>query len=76
MWETKTQQHKEAVFLSRSKMMKNAGAQQSCWYLTLLLSWGGENAIHISSIFINSRYSSIKAQGVNCPAQYAHLEFL
>lgn len=62
-------------FFSRPEMMRNAVAQQSCRYLTPLLSGAGEKPHSFpASVFINSG-SSIKAQGGRYPVQYTHFGF-
>lgn len=64
-----------SLFFSRPEMMRNAVAQQSCRYLTPLLSGVGENPHSFpASVFINSG-SSIKAQGGRYPVQYTHFGF-
>lgn len=54
-------------------MMRNAVAQQSCRYLTPLLSRAGEKTHSFpASVFINSGFS-IKAQGGRYLAQYTNI---
>lgn len=50
IWEPQIQQHKEAFF-PRPEMMRNAVAQQSCRYMTPLLSRAGENPIHFQLLY-------------------------
>lgn len=59
-------------FFSQPEMMRNAVAQQSCSYLTPLLSRAGENPIHFQLLYLLTVDPESKHKGGRYPAQCTH----